>query len=454
MAIKTLHLTNAYHATSGGIRTFYRALLARANDEQRPIRLVVPGAEDGVEELGRCARIYTIKARFSPVFDSRYRLLLPPSYVAPEGRLRKILQDEQPDLVEICDKYSLFYLAALLRRNWLPNVKRPTLVGLSCERMDDNVSAYISDGLAGRAFSRAYIRHLYGPPFDAHVANSEYTAGELRRSLWDRSPDFIKVAPMGVDFPSFGPVHRDRQLRRDLLAQAGGTADSVLLFYAGRLSPEKNAGLLIDTMEFLQRPTQSDARDYRLVVAGDGPLAGALQRAAASRVPHRILWLGSVRDRAALAKYYASADVFVHPNPREPFGIGPLEAMASRIPVVLPSAGGVLSYANPMNAWLAEPVGASFAHAVRSVVTRPSDARLAAATETARQLDWSRVASQFFRLYDDLHRRRVAAAGRPSPTPLRPVTAVTPDFALSTTASHGIVTGLGHSALQESEVTE
>jgi len=101
MAIKTLHLTNAYHATSGGIRTFYRAML---------------------------------------------------------------------------------------------------VVGLSCERMDDNVSAYLSPGRLGRALSRAYIRHLYGPPFDAHVANSEYTAGELRRNLWDRAPDFIHVCPMGVDF--------------------------------------------------------------------------------------------------------------------------------------------------------------------------------------------------------------------------------------------------------------
>jgi hypothetical protein len=35
--------------------------------------------------------------------------------------------------------------------------------------------------------------------------------------------------------------------------------------------------------------------------------------------------------------------------------------MASRLPVVLPSAGGVLSYANPTNSWLAEPNGESFA---------------------------------------------------------------------------------------------
>ncbi|MDP2317723.1 MAG: glycosyltransferase [Acidobacteriota bacterium] len=457
MAIKTLHLTNAYHATSGGIRTFYRALLARANEEQRPCRLVVPGAVDGVEEVGAFARIYTVKARSSPVFDSRYRLLLPPTYLTPGGRLREILAHEQPDLVEICDKYSLFYLAALLRKEWLTNVKRPTLIGLSCERMDDNVSAYVSSGRAGRAVSRAYIRHLYGPPFDAHVANSEYTASELRRSLWDRSPDFIHVCPMGVEVAAFGPVHRDRQLRRRLLAQAGGTADSVLLFYAGRLSPEKNLGLLIDMLDHLQRPTRGTdvSRDYRLVLAGDGPMTEAILKDAAHRVPHRVHWVGAIRDRAELAAHYASADVFVHPNPKEPFGIGPLEAMASRVPVVLPSAGGVLSYANPTNAWLAEPVGASFAHAVRTVLSRPDDGRVAAAFETARHLDWSQVTARFFKLYDQLHRRRQASpSAEAGPIPLRLVSQATHDFALTTSVSHRIVTGLGHSALQESEVTE
>ena len=444
MAIKTLHLTNAYHATSGGIRTFYRALLARANEEQRPFRLVVPGAVDGIEEVGAFARIYTVKARSSPVFDSRYRVLLPGSYLTRGGRLRKILEDEQPDLVEICDKYSLFYLAALLRKDWIANVKRPTLVGLSCERMDDNVSAYLTTGRLGRAVSRAYIRHIYGPPFDAHVANSEYTAGELRRNLWDRAPDFIHVCPMGVDFCAFGPVNRDRQFRRRLLVDAGGTGDSVLLLYAGRLSPEKNLGLLVDMLEQLQRPTEhgGPARDYRLVLAGDGPATESLLRDASHRVRHRVLWVGTIRDRAELAKYYASADVFVHPNPREPFGIGPLEAMASRTPVVLPSAGGVLSYANPTNAWLAEPIGESFAHAVRSVVLRPSEARLAAACETARQHDWSRVAPRFFQLYEDLHRRRRAVSpAEPVHTPLRLAARPPQEFAPSTTLSHRIVTG-------------
>ncbi len=66
-----------------------------------------------------------------------------------------------------------------------------------------------------------------------------------------------------------------------------------------------------------------------------------------------MLFYGHVGARETLARLYASCDVFVHPNPREPFGIGPLEAMASGVPLVAPAAGGLLSYANDTNAWLA-----------------------------------------------------------------------------------------------------
>ena len=57
-------------------------------------------------------------------------------------------------------------------------------------------------------------------------------------------------------------------------------------------------------------------------------------------------------DKELLADYYANADVFVHPNPKEPFGIAPLEAMASGVPVVAPNSGGILSYATDENIWM------------------------------------------------------------------------------------------------------
>lgn len=399
MGLTSLHITNAYHPSSGGIRTFYTALLEAANRERRHVRLLVPGAETRVEDVGLFGKIYFVRAPFAPVFDRRYRLILPVHFMPGVGSVVSILEHERPDIIEVCDKYSLPYLAAMLRKRWHPRVPRPLLAGLTCERFDDNMAAFCSASRPARAFTRWYIRHIYGPPFDVHVAVSHYTAGELRAAFHDRPPEFIRVTPMGVHVGEFGPEWRTAELRASLLRQAGGTERSRLLFYAGRISPEKNIELLLDMLR--QLIAYRDV-DYRLVIAGDGPSTARVRRLAGNApLRGRVLLCGNL-DRTTLASYYASADVFVHPNAREPFGIGPLEAMASGVPVVVPDAGGILEYASSANAWLAEPTAASFAEAVRA--TGIADAsRLKAARETADRFRWREVTRRYFEMYDDLH---------------------------------------------------
>jgi alpha-1,6-mannosyltransferase len=400
MGLTTLHITNSYHPTSGGIRTFYHALLEAASEVGRCVRLIVPGARTTIEDVGPFGRIYHVKAPHAVAFDRRYRIITPNAFMPWFGSaVVDILERERPGLVELCDKYSLPYLAAMLRKGWHPRVPRPALVGLTCERFDDNMAAYLTGGAWARRFTRWYIRNIYGPPFDAHIAISDYTAAELRAALPDRDPWFIRTCPMGVDTDGFVPCRRDQALRAHLLRQAGGGAASTLVLYAGRLSPEKNVHLLIEAMIELVR----DGGDYRLLIAGDGPLAPQLRRQAADLLGGRLVLCGNL-PRKMLADYCASCDVFAHPNPREPFGIGPLEAMASGVPVVVPDTGGVLEYANPANAWLAAPTAAAFAAAIRAA--RHSDpARIAAASETAKRFRWHDATRRYFNTYDDIHAR-------------------------------------------------
>src|SRR5262249_19094417 len=101
---------------------------------------------------------------------------------------------------------------------------------------------------------------------------------------------------------------------------------------------------------------------------------------------------------------------FVHPNPREPFGIGPLEAMASGAPLVAPQLGGVLEYADPSCAWLPQPEGGEFARAVVEVLSRPSAARVKCerARSVAERLSWGNVCKLFFETYEAFHASRSA----------------------------------------------
>jgi glycosyltransferase involved in cell wall biosynthesis len=131
-----------------------------------------------------------------------------------------------------------------------------------------------------------------------------------------------------------------------LLALCGGR-DPVDLLYAGRLSPEKNVRILPGVVAALA----DYPRQIHLVIAGGGPYRPRLESEAAAVAPGRVYVLGHL-DREPLWRLLHACDIFIHPNPREPFGLGPLEAMAANIPVVAPDSGGLRTYASEENAWL------------------------------------------------------------------------------------------------------
>jgi len=396
--MKTLHLTNAWHEKSGGIATFYRALIQAAERRRQQIRLIVPGEQDRTERIGEYAVIYHLKARRAP-FNSSYRMLLPASYLYPGSAIQRILKEERPDLIEVCDKYNLHYLAAISRLKLMQEVDmRPTTVGLSCERMDENFAAYVGHSRLGRAFSRWYMRWIYFPFFDHHIVISQHTAEELRavsnghpveRGVWLLHP--------GVDLTVFHRPQRRSAARQQLLQQLGRDVRCRLLVYAGRLAPEKNLPLLLGTM----RKLRESGEEMVLLIVGDGIARTAMENDAAD-LKASVHFFGHIGDRNQLAEILLGCEVFLHPNPKEPFGIGPLEAMAAGLVLVAPNSGGVTEYAGERNAMLVEPTPDAFAEAICELLRSPQllEAKSQAAQETAGTLDKERTADAFLDLYE------------------------------------------------------
>lgn len=420
-ALKSVHITNYYHKNSGGISTSYNNLLAAAGRRKRFISLIVPGATEEVEIINDYAKIYYVPAMQSPIFDKRYRIIMPWQYLPVDTLIRKILIDEMPDMIEITDKYSLSMFGAMVRLKKFKQLNRPMMVHFSCERLDDNIASFLSKGKLAKWFARRLMGNYNFPSFDFHIANSAYTAQEFYEAVEEKSnphrskaflnfcwrffntpqvpiEERIFVCPRGVDNETFNPRRRSDKVKREMRQRAEVPDDSTVLLYAGRISPEKNIELLPETMAILAKDT---SKDFRLLVAGAGPQSDWLKAETEKRFPGKIVQLGHL-DKETLADYYANADVFVHPNPREPFGIAPLEAMASGTPTLAPNAGGILSYATNENAWLVAPDAESFAKGVKEIVENPQlrEVKTIKAVETAAENTWEKSMNQQLDTYD------------------------------------------------------
>lgn len=108
--------------------------------------------------------------------------------------------------------------------------------------------------------------------------------------------------------------------------------DTRLIGWVGRLSREKGADVMVDTVPYL-------APGLTAVMVGDGPeRAGLEARAAALGVADRIRWLGSVADAG---RYFAAFDAFALTSRTEGTPIALFEAMAARVPIVATAVGGV-----------------------------------------------------------------------------------------------------------------
>jgi glycosyltransferase involved in cell wall biosynthesis len=103
------------------------------------------------------------------------------------------------------------------------------------------------------------------------------------------------------------------------------------LLYVSVLSPQKNLAAVVRTFAALDRPTM------QLAIAGkqDGPyFSDVIEPLIAELgIGHQVRKLGIVPTEQ-LPGLYAGARAFLYPSYAEGFGLPPLEAMASGIPVI------------------------------------------------------------------------------------------------------------------------
>jgi glycosyltransferase involved in cell wall biosynthesis len=206
------------------------------------------------------------------------------------------------------------------------------------------------------------------------VANSRFTARRVRR-LYGREADAL-VYP-GVDLAFFQP----------------GNIKPSYAISVGRLSAEKGFDRLLELWR--------DFPDLPLHVVGGGP--AEVLHDWRSRAPHGVYFRGQL-TATDLADAYRGAAVAVFAPYAEEFGLAPLEAMASGIPVVAWREGGLQETIIDGETGFLVSDSVTFRQRVR-LLLRDADLRRtfsAAARRRAEAFSWQQTASQMEAVCDRL----------------------------------------------------
>ncbi len=388
-------LTQSWSDVGGGVRTY---LLHKRRHilESTPHAhlMIIPGQRDEVIEQDRAITV-TIASPQVPG-SPHYRLML------RNWAVRRALERFRPALIECQDAYNLPWAAISYRRRF-PDT------ALVAAYMTDFPTVYVERPLSkilGRPIGGALGRLCYSycgalyRRFDALFALSDNGGAAKLKSL---GIEEVQVAPLGVELGEFAPGRRDEKLRGKL----GLTDEQPLIIYVGRLDGEKRPDVVVDA--FRRLPPQHGAK---LVLIGEGPLRETIEYLG----DNRIVMPGYVKSRAELARWLASADIYVSAMANETFGISIIEAQASGLPVVGVAAGAMIDRVTDEVGRLG-PVGDAQAMARNILAVWSGDrARMGErARQRALQFSWDRsMETLFASVYPSAFARR---AGRPIATP-------------------------------------
>ncbi|RLE79812.1 MAG: hypothetical protein DRJ51_07050 [Thermoprotei archaeon] len=300
------------------------------------------------------------------------------------GSLKKIVEKIEPDIVHAHHAFTPIPLLVL---------KAAIVKGVPTVLTNHSAYFYEYDSILKTLGLIAFPFKMIVRKVNKIIAVSRVAAKFIRTFAPKAS---IEVIPNGVDTSIFKP-EGSRKFRERF------SADPMLL-YVGRLVPRKGVHLLVDAMTIISK----EVPEVKLVIAGSGPLYGMLiERAKIQGVSKFITFLGSV-NRRDLPDLYRSSDMLIMPSIYgESFGMVALEGMASGVPVIASSTGGLKEIIiDGINGLLLRRVCAeSIAEKVLELYYEPAlkQRLIERGLQTVRtKYDWKIIVEDIEKLYEDL----------------------------------------------------
>lgn len=365
-----LRVANFVSPTSGGIKTALRHWGQCYRERGHRASLIIPGPGPEITEEDQ-GTVYRVPAR--PIPGTGYSLMW------SRAGMTRLMDAIAPDALEVSDRATTRWMGRWARRRGLGAVmiSHENMTGIMVRRtpVPDRPAHWAAD----------YINRLSALDYDAIVCPSDFAAEEFRRNGID-----AHVVPLGVDVDVFAPV-------RDIRTTGPTGPDGVVrIVHCGRLAPEKNPALSIETVRELVRREIP----VEMVVFGEGPMLPGLV-ARAQNLP--VVFHSYITDRAELAAQMGAADIAIAPGPLETFGLAALEVLALGLPTVCSDEGALQEVVGPGGVVKPSTPGA-FADGVEELLARPA-ARLRA-RQQAERFSWASSTKGLLAVHEQLRAAR------------------------------------------------
>ncbi len=175
-----------------------------------------------------------------------------------------------------------------------------------------------------------------------------------------------------------------------------GVEDKIVTFL-GRITYQKGPEYFVEAAAKVLKRT----KNVRFVMAGSGDMMNKIiRRVAKLGISDRFHFTGFLKGDD-VRKMFSLSDVYVMPSVSEPFGISPLEAMKSHVPVIISHQSGVaevLDYAVKVNYWDVD----AMADAIYGLITYPAFSKMFAnkGLEEVTGLKWENAALKIKKGYE------------------------------------------------------
>ena len=264
---------------------------------------------------------------------------------------------------------------------------------------------YFAGIAAKRISGKPLVVHMHATEFDRSGENINTQTYGIERAGMEAADRVIAVSNLtrniiitryGVPPEKVVTVHNAvRFAETESAAPERGVKDKIVTFL-GRITYQKGPDYFVEAAaKVLKR-----VPNVRFVMAGSGDMMNhVIRRVARLGIADRFHFTGFLRGED-VHRMFQLSDVYVMPSASEPFGISPLEAMRSNVPVIISRQSGVaevLDYAIKVDYWDVD----ALSDAIYGLVTYPALAKMFAekGLHEVTGLKWDNAAAKIRDVY-------------------------------------------------------